>query len=353
MRLGLYLCLWLSVAASATCFAEGQLAPESSVKLTLYNWNEYIDAELIQAFEKKFNVDVVKVSYETDELKDDFLLTTNGGQGIDLMVGSASSFRTYIKRGWLAPLNTQSLPNLVYLDDRWKSDPVLAEFSAPYLWGTVGIAYRYDLLNRTVKSWMELFRPTDDLKGKIMMINDGRDTIGIALKTLGFSINSNNAEELKQVEKLLLDQKPFVNSYGYIDLDEDSSLIKGTTWMTMVYSGDGITLADMHPGIRFVVPEEGTNIWSDHIAIMAASNHKELAHQFINFLNEPDNAAKLATTLNFATPNAAAKQYLEDDFLNDPRVFPNAQILEHSEIHQEFSPREQKKRNELFLRVTQ
>lgn len=353
MRFGLYLCLWFSVVASPAVYADQKPSAEPAVKLTLYNWNEYIDTELVQAFEKKFNVDVVEVFYETDELKDDFLLTTNGGQGIDLMIGSASSFRTYIKRGWLAPLHTGILPNLVHLNKRWQDDALLAEYSTPYLWGTVGIAYRYDLMNRPVKSWMELFQPESDLKGKIMMINDSRDTIGIALKALGFSINSNKTEELNQVEQLLLAQKPFVNSYAYIDLEEDSSIIKGNTWMTMVYSGDGITLTELHPGIRFVVPEEGTNIWSDHIAVMATSNKKELAHQFINFLNEPDNAAKLATTLNFATPNAAARQYLGEAFLSDPRIFPNANILERSEIHQDFSPREQKKRNELFLRVTQ
>ncbi len=320
--------------------------------LTLYNWSEYSDDALIATFEKENGIKINQVYYETDELKDEYLLSTNGGEGLDIIVGSEASFRNYLKRQWLAPVTSSSIPNLKHIAPRWSSSRI-SDYSVPYLWGTVGIVYRKDKIPDTISSWLDIYRPQPALKDKIVMIDDSKDTLGLALKALGYSLNSTQVNELAAAEKLLRKQKPYVKNYGYINLSEESSLIKGDVWMTMVYNGDGLTLQEMHPGIKFVVPQEGTNIWTDHIAVLNTSTQKDLALKFINFINEPKNAAQLAVSLNFATPNAGATEYLPTSFLNDPSIYPDKTIVEKSESYTDLKPREQKKRNEIYLRVVE
>mgnify|MGYP003386797974 CR=1 FL=1 len=320
--------------------------------LTLYNWSEYFDEELITLFEAKYNVNIHQVFYETDELKDEYLISTNGGEGLDVIIGSDVSFKTYIKRNWLASIDNRKIPNLKNIDKRWReTSPTLITYSAPYLWGTVGIAYRKDKISSPVSSWLDLFRPQAALKNRIIMIDDSRDTLGLALKALGYSTNSTTPFELGSAEKLLKNQRPFVSKYSYINLSEKSSLVTGDTWMTMVYNGDGLALKDINPNIEFVVPKEGTNLWVDHIAVLESSKNKELAYAFINFINTPENAAQLASTLHFASPNSSATTHLEKTFLDNTAIYPDIAILDKSESFAVFTPRKQKKRNEIYMRV--
>lgn len=334
-------CAWLSPLATAS-------EPE---KLVLFNWSEYIAPQLIEAFEQQYGVTVEEVHYETDELKDSLLVATNGGEGIDVMVSTGSSLETYLANGWLHALDAARLPNRVHLHPRWQTDSAISRYAVPYLWGTLGIAYRYDKYPHDVSSWMELFKPRQELKGKIMMINDSREVIGLALKALGYSYNSTDSKQLREAERLLLGQRPYVGHFGYLDLDETSSLVTGDIWMAMVYNGDGITLSEVHDGIRFVVPDEGTNVWVDYLAVMEKSTRKALAYQFINFLHEPGNAAILAKHLNFATPNASAQQFLDDAFLNDTTINPSDDIMERSEMYRNLDPRSVRTRNQLFLKL--
>ncbi|MBV1922195.1 MAG: spermidine/putrescine ABC transporter substrate-binding protein, partial [Pseudomonadales bacterium] len=241
------------------------LKNESTKTLTLYNWPEYFDEKLITSFEAKYNVSIHQVFYETDELKDEYLISTNGGEGLDIIIGSDVSFKTYIKRNWLASIDNQKIPNLKNIEVRWRdTSPTLTPYSVPYLWGTVGIAYRKDKISFPVSSWLDLFRPKAELKNKIIMIDDSRDTLGLALKALGYSTNSTIPFELGSAEKLLKNQRPFVSRYSYINLSKKSSLVTGDTWMSMVYNGDGLALKAIDSNIEFIVPKEGTNLWVDH-----------------------------------------------------------------------------------------
>lgn len=353
----LLLCSYIITLTTASAASEAHgttlSAPnKASTVLTLYNWSEYVDDKIIKSFETLHNIKIHQVFYETDALKDEYLISTNGGEGLDIIIGSEVSFKTYIKQGWLASLDLEKVPNAKHVSPRWSAvSPSLSAHSLPYLWGTVGIAYRKDKVQEAVSSWLDLFRPRPELKGKIIMIDDSRDTLGLALKALGYSTNSTKINELISAEKLLRNQHPYVSKYSYINLSKESSLVKGDTWMTMVYNGDGITLQNIHPDISFVVPDEGTNLWIDHIAVLQQSKNKHLAFQFINYINQPKNAAQIATTLNFASPNAGAQEFLDKSFLEDTAIYPSIGILNKSESLAEFSPKEQKTRNEVYMRV--
>lgn len=350
-------CAWLSALLLSALFQSAVvLAADAESKpkdLVMLNWSEYLDPELIAAFEQKFNVNIREVYFETDDLRDDMLLETDG-KGYDIVVVNGINVDMYRKRGWLAPLTDKQVPNMKHVDARWlDAFAGVSGYAVPYFWGTTGIAYREDLVGKQITSWMDLFRPAESMKGKIGMINNSRDTIGMALKALGYSANSTDPAELAAAEALLLEQKPGVHSYSYLSIGEDSGLLTGEIVAAMLYSGDSMSLTEENPEIRYVVPVEGGNIWVDYLVVPEGAQEKVLAWQFIDFLNEPENAAQLAEYVYYATPNKAAEKLLPAEFLEDPVMYPGAEVLEKSEYYVPLPARAVRKRNLINSRVTQ
>lgn len=226
------------------------------------------------------------------------------------------------------------------------------DYAVPYVWGTIGIAYRRDLVKKEITSWLDLYRPSEDLRGKIVMINDSNATIGMALKALGYSWNSEDKRHYNKARELVFRQKPYVYDYAYVTLNQQSSLVAGDIRMAMVYNGDGLVLQAQHPQIAFSIPKEGTGLWIDYLVIMKQSRNKKLAGQFVNFLNEPENAAQLAQYLKFATPNTAAKALLSPDHLGNTMIYPDPETLEKSEIKKAVSPEIQKLQFTIFNEVS-
>ncbi|MBF0279998.1 MAG: spermidine/putrescine ABC transporter substrate-binding protein [SAR324 cluster bacterium] len=319
--------------------------------LNFLNWSEYIDPEVVRKFEKKFDVKLKEFYFETDDDRDDILVQSDG-KGYDLVLASGVAISPYLKHKWVSPVDRSKVPNIEHIDSRWlDAFSEVKGYGIPYFWGTVGIVYRSDLVSQKINSWKQLFHPSEDLRGKVLMIKDYRDTIGAALKSLGYSLNSENLKELDEAEKILLAQKAYVKKYSYLSLSEESALVTGEIAMAMAYNGDAVTLQDYHPQIEFVIPDEGSNLWVDYLLVMESSPRKELAWEFINFVNEPENAARLALYLNFATPNRSAKKFLSSEHLNDPVIYPSEKILSRSEFFKKLSPRVIRKMNSIFSKV--
>jgi spermidine/putrescine transport system substrate-binding protein len=273
-------------------------------------------------------------------------------KGFDLALINGASIRVLANRGWLEPLNESSIPNLKYVNPRWRTEFEKAEdFGVPYFWGTIGIVYRKDLVPFPVSSWMDLLQPAEELHGKISMIGDSSDLIGAALKALGYSLNSTNEDEMKEAEALLETQAPAVNTYRYLALNEDSALLTGEVVMSMMYNGDTRMLQEYSDDIVFVLPKEGGNIWTDYLSVLSASPRKADAKQFINFLNEPEIAARLAQYVYYATPNQAAEALLPADFRSDPVIYPSDEALRNSEVYSRLPPRAHKNRAAIFSRI--
>jgi len=200
---------------------------------------------------------------------------------------------------------------------------------------------------------MDVFQPDDTLCGKIVMMKHTRDLIGVALVALGYSANSTDADELDAAEALLLKQKPCVKDYYYLALNEESALVSGEVIAAMAYNGDAMMVRSHHEAVEYVTPEEGTNLWVDYLVVMAKSERKELAHRFVDFLNEPKRAAQLAEFVFYATPNHAARPFLSEEHRNDPVINPPPDVLKRSSTYSPLPPRTIKKRNEIFHHVTQ
>lgn len=335
------------VAASDTSL------PAPPRTLVLLNWSEYIDPELVEEFEQQFNAKVSEVYFESDDLRDDMMLET-GAIGYDLVIVNGINVDSYRKRGWIAPLDEARLPNLKYVDRHWREAfEGAGGYAVPYFWGTLGIAYRQDLVEQAPSSWLDILQPPESLHGKIGMIENSRDLVGMALKALGHSANSSDPAAIKAAEQLLLAQKPYVKTYSYIALTEESALVNGDLVAAMVYSGDALMVQEYDENIQYVLPAEGGNIWVDYLAVVEHSKNKDLAWAFINFLNEPEHAAQLAEYVYYATPNTAAEKLLPQEFLADPVIYPSKEALARSEFHTPLPPRAVKKRNLAFARVKQ
>ncbi len=338
--------------SSGGAVAESKTLPEDN-KLIILNWAEYLDPALIKKFEQQFHVIVSEIYYESDEHRTQILFDNNA-EGFDLIVTSGINLESYVRRGWIAPLNLKNIPNRSHINQRWLTAfPFVQKYAIPYFWGTTGILYRTDKIDYKITSWMDLFAPEPLLKNKIGMFSDGYEITGLALKGLGYSVNEGNPDALKQAEALLIHQKDYVRSYQYFLLDKNSEILTGDIWMTVAYNGDALMVMNNSAGdnLNFVIPEEGSDLWVDYFTVGTHANRPDLAHLFINFMNQPDNAAQAAHYTYSATPNDSAKKLMPADYLSNPIIFPSDEILAKSEQFEPIQPRQIKRRNDISAKI--
>ncbi len=340
------MCLLVYTASMSVAYAQNSMPI-----LTVLNWSDYIDPDVISIFEKKYNVKVNDVYFETDDARNQFLIQT-GGRGYDVGIVNGVMVETYKKRGWIEAISQQDVPNLQYIDEAKRSSHEGTKgYSVPYSWGTMGIAYRADLVETPIETWMDLFQPQAALHGKIVMIKSSRELIGAALKAKGYSLNSMDKTELAEAGALLLAQKPHVAKYGYVQLGPQSALVTGKVSASIAYSGDALVLNELNSNIKYVVPKEGSSVWVDHWVVYAKSPNKALAHKFLNFMNEPKIAAQNAEYIYMATPNHAAVEFLSQTFLKDSIVYPRAEQLKELEPYHQLQGRGLRTRSQIYNRV--
>jgi spermidine/putrescine transport system substrate-binding protein len=309
----------LPLAAVAAAGAE--TAPKLAKTLYLFNWADYINPEVLKDFEKEFGVRVIEDRFASNE---DLIakLAAAGGGGYDVAVPSDYAVRILARQGLLTPLNHANLPNLKYLETRFRHpayDPSL-RYAVPYLWGVTGLGYSRKATSMAgpPTSWDDVFNP-DKLKryrGRVSMLNDMREVIGAALIYLGHSPNTTDPSALAAAKRVLLAQKPFLAKYDS-EAYEDS-LAAGETVIAHGWSGEIFLAQKNNPDIAFAVPKEGTFLFVDNLVIPKGARSPYTAEVFINYLLRPEVAAKNAAFLRYPTPNEAALTLI-DPKLEGPR----------------------------------
>ncbi|MBK6657664.1 MAG: spermidine/putrescine ABC transporter substrate-binding protein [Proteobacteria bacterium] len=333
--------------------AFGHASDASKPELVILNWADYIDPDLISAFEKKHGAKVRVINFEDDDNRDQLLLATNGA-GYDIVVINETHIPLYFSHGWLAKITPDEVPSLKHVEPSWLEKVEHAQGNAvPYFWGTLGIAYRRDLVKKKPEHWSDLFLPAPDLRGHIAMLSSQREILGMALKAAGHSVNSTDHGEIDEAIKILVAQKPFVRAYQQSLLNEKSELVTGEVSMRMMFNGDALLLHKFNSNIDYVVPSEGAALWVDYMTVMANAPNRKLAYAFLDFINEPDNASRNAAFVNFATPNAAAAKLMPPEFLNNTSIYPSAKTLANSELFVPLPPRALSYRNTQFSRLLQ
>ena len=301
----------LLLAGLVALFSMSSFAADQPV-LNVYNWDDYIDDKTIPEFEEKFGV---KVNYDVYDSNESLLAKLQAGaSGFDVVFPSDYMIEIMIQLGLLEPLDKSLIPNIELLDPAFLAQPFDPEnqYSLPFTWGTAGIGYRSDMVEESVESWGIMFDPK--YAGRIVMLDDARETLGAALKYLGFSLNSTNPDELEQAKALLIEQKSLIKAY--VSAQGEQMLVSGDAWFVHNWNGDIYRVAAENPAIKYVIPQEGTSKFIDNCAIPKGAQNKELAHAFINFLLEPEVDARIHNQIQYLTPNKAALPFLDESLRN-------------------------------------
>lgn len=322
--------------------------------LVVLTWGDYIDDDMVAEFEAEHNARVKFVYYESDEARDE-ILTTSNAEGVDLILVDSVTKYFHHQLGWITEFDPQQAPNLGLARlPELSGLEARDDLCVPYAWGTTGIAYRTDLVPAPITRWQQLYAPAPELEGRILMSDYGQEVIGMALKSLGYSMSSGTPQELEQARQLLLSQAPAVAGYSPVAVEtEKSKLVTGEVSAILTYNGDALMLKQVEPRIEYVLPEEGGVVWADFLCLATRARNPALAHRFVDFINRPEQAARNALYIYSATPNEAAEALLPEAFLNDPLIYPDQAILARSETYQALPPKLIKQHKKIMRDLTQ
>jgi len=322
----------LRVVAGAVLLVPVLLAPTGCGKprpvLSVYTWSDYIKPELIRRFEREHACRVVLDTFESNEAM--YAKLKAGASGYDLLTPSSYMVSLMHDQGMLLRLDRSLLPNLAHVDPEYLKIAVdgAMDHSVPYMLVVSGIAYLEGRVEDVVPSWRMFGRA--DLRGRMTMFNDMRETIGAALKCLGHSINTTSEAELAEAETLLLEWKK--NLAKFENEQYKIGLASGEFLLVHAWNGDVFQVRKENPDVRFLVPEEGTIISCDDLVIPADAGQVALAHAFINFLHEPGVAAENTEFIYFLCPNKDSYPLLNPEIRDNPGIFLKPEIQSRSEM---------------------
>ncbi len=280
---------------------DGDLGPVEP-ELNLYLWSDYVADRTIPDFETEFRIKVTLDTFESNEEMIAKLLA--GASGYDLILPTSNMFAALFANDLIAPLSRRYLTNWgnvspLFVNPPWDRDNA---HSVPWAWGTTGIAYRKDKVKEPPDSWTVFFDPA--YRGKMTMLDDIRDVIGTFLKYRGKSLNSTVPADLAAAKADALAAK--ANLQAYVSAPVKAQLIAGDVWLAQLWSGDAAQAMAEQPEIGFVIPKEGSMIFTDGLAMPKTARHPRAAHEFMNYVLRPEVAAAIADKTGYGTPNQAA-----------------------------------------------
>ena len=314
--------------------------------LTVFNWGDYIDMDLIDQFEAETGITIIYETFDSNEAM--MTKIQQGGTTYDIAVPSEYMIEKMKEEDLLVELNHEKLPNLKYIDERFMDLPFDENntFSVPYFWGTVGILYHPGMLpGKKFTSWDDLWDP--DLENEILLIDGAREVIGMGLNSLGYSLNDTNQDHLLEAIDKLNELTPNIKA---IVGDENKLLMANEeAAVALVWSGDARDVMWENEALDYVVPEEGSNLWFDNMVIPKTADNVEGAHAFINFMLDPEVAAQNTEYVSYSTPNKEALNYLPEEMVEDERFYPSPELTDKLEVYENLGKEALAYYNELFL----
>lgn len=334
MRTGFAIGLTAILTAGMASLATAQV-------VNVYNWSDYIDESILDDFEAETGIKVVYDVYDSNEVLETKLLA--GGSGYDVVVPSGSFLARQIQAGVFRELDHASLPNRSHLWDAIQErtevyDPG-GQYSVNYMWGTTGIGYNIGMIesrmaDAPVDSWRMIF--DEDVVSRfadcgVHLLDAPTELFPAALNYLGLDPTSNDADDIKQAENLLLSVRPHIQKFHsseYIDALGNGDICLAVGWSGDVFlARDAAAEADAGNAVDYVIPNEGALMWFDQLAVPADAPHPQEAHLFIDYLMRPEVIAKASNYVYYANGNKDSQPLLEDDVLGDPAIYPDADTL--------------------------
>ena len=302
------------------------------LSINVYNWGEYISTgaeegtlDVNSEFEELTGIKVNYTNFATNE--ELYAKLKGGGASYDIIIPSDYMISKMIKEGLIQKLDYDNIPNFSYIMDNFRNmeyDPE-NEYSVPYTWGTVGIIYDETMVDMKEEDidWDLLWN--EEYADQILMFDNPRDAFAIAEIMLGYSLNTEDPEELKSAAEKLKEQKRIVQ--GYVMDEIFDKMAAGDALIAPYYAGDALTIMEENDSLNFVVPDSGTNLFVDAMCIPNSAKQKEAAEMYINFMCEPDIAFANIDYICYSTPHQAAFDMLDEEVQTDPISYPDNELI--------------------------
>lgn len=326
-------------------------AASSTTTVNFLNWGDYIDPDVIPQFEEE-NPDI-KINMTTvDSNEAMYAIVSTEGSQINMMIPSEYMLQRMMEEDMLAEIDTSALENFKHVEDFTKTtcayDPE-GRYSLPYSWGTFGILYNDSMVEGEITGWGDLF--DEKYKGKVLMYDSMRDSLGVALLELGYSLNSTDEAEINEAADLLIEQKPLVMAYGTDDLR--MSMVNGSAALCVMYAGDAAYSMQDNEDLKYMIPQNGANIFVDAMCVMSNTEGEtyDKTLRFIDFMLSPEIAAKNAEYTGYSTPEDAALEYISQEMLDNYAFNPDKPDLENCEYYEHIDKGALKLYEEAWMRV--
>lgn len=324
------LALMMSCIIAGTSFM-GCGKKEEKPVLNFMNYGENIGEGVLEEFEEKYGIHVNQEVYDAPE--EMYNKISAGASQYDVIVSIDYLVQRMISEDRLEKIDYSNVPNMdkIESDHLGKSFDPDNEYSVPYMSGTIGICYNTDYVDEPIDSWTALW---DTKYNKNVLLLDGvRDSLGAALKMLGYSLNTTNQDEINEARDKLIELKQNGNLLAIGSDDNTDKMARGEAAISILWSGEGLNLEAEHDNIKFVVPKEGANFWIDSLCIPKGTKNKENAEKFINFLCEKDPSFRTADEIGYTTPQREAREEQDDSVKNNPNAYMPEELLKKCESY--------------------
>ena len=294
---------------------------EDFKRLRIFNWDTYMDPDILTAFEEEFDV---TIEYDLFDNNEDMLEQLEAGAVYDVIVPSDYVVEYMRAENLLYPIDHDNIPNIENLAPSFAS-PIFDpgnRYCVAYQWGTIGIGYNSANIDEELTGFADLLNP--EYAGRIAMLDDVRSTLGITLIYLGYSPNSSNPDQIQEATQLLQEHEAQFLEYAP-DTGQDL-LLDGTVDIALEWSGDIFQAIEEDPNIKYVIPSEGSIAWTDNLCIPKNASNPELAEQFVNFILDAAVGAQLSNFVRYATPNQASMPMILEEDQSNPAIYPSEQV---------------------------
>lgn len=347
-------CILVSLISSALlatvlCGCGGADSQKSDAELTVFNYGEYLDPVMLAKFTDETGI---RIKYEEATTPEEmYTKFSSGAISYDLLCTSDYMLKRLIDEGKAQKIDHSAMENYSNIDSKFsdlsKSFDPDGEYTVPYFWGTVGLLYNTKEVDKPVDSWDDLFN--GKYSGSIIMQDSMRDSFMVALKYLGYSLNTRDEAQIREAAELLKKQKPEVESY-LVDEARDEVVAENAV-MAVVYSGEAYLGHQYNEDLAYVVPKEGSNLWIDSWIVTDKCKNTDAAVKFLDFLCREDVAKANFEYIYYSTPNKAVISSMDDELATDPAIIPSDEAIKNCEVYEALDEKTTQLYNELWKEI--
>lgn len=305
------------------------VSDELESELSVYNWAQYVHPKTYPQFEKEFGVEITEDNYPSNE--DALAKLQAGAKGYDLVVPTGYMVEIMIEQGLLMELDHSKIPNLSVLDPQFADLPFDPgnRYSVPKDFGTTGFGYRTDLVAEEMTSWEDFYRLAPKYTGRYTVLDSAAEVVGSALKLHGYSYNSVDAKEIDEATEELIKFKPHVRK---ITSSMREILESGEAYISLTWNGEALAVQAKEKNTAYVVPAEGSEVWTDNWSVVAGAPHPAIAHKFIDWVLQPKVQAQEVSWNYYGSCVEGEEEFLDKTIANDPAVYPTGPAADNLEV---------------------